>query len=98
LFSRVDAEVEQDGLGVADVQVAVGLGGSGDDPRIALFGDVGRDNIADEVGGSGRGCDGLERAINGKLRNPAVRCNAAISEARTGRPNGWVRKISFAFV
>ena len=46
-----DAEVEADRLGVADVQVAVGLRRkSGDDPRIAMLGHMGCNDVADEVG------------------------------------------------
>ena len=51
-----DAEVQADGLGVADVQVAVGLGREArDDLRVALFRDILRDDVADEVAGRGRG-------------------------------------------
>ena len=46
-----DAEVEADGLGVADVQVAVRLGRkAGVDLRILLLGDVRGDDVADEIG------------------------------------------------
>ena len=39
---------------MADVQVAVGLGReAGVDLRVFLLGDVGGDNVADEIGGSG---------------------------------------------
>ena len=46
-----DAEVEADRLGVADVQVAVRLGREArDDLGVATGGDVGGDDLADEVG------------------------------------------------
>ena len=54
-----DAEVQADGLGVADMQVAVGLGReAGNDLRVALRRDIGRNNIADKVTGNGRGMVG----------------------------------------
>ena len=49
-----EAEVDADGLGVADVEVAVGLGGKAglDDGVAVLFGaDVLGDDVAEEVGG-----------------------------------------------
>ena len=53
-----DAEVQADGLGMADVQVAVGLGReAGDDAVVAPFAQVGGDDVADEVaalGGRGK--------------------------------------------
>jgi len=46
-----DAEVEADRFGVADVQVAVGLGGeAGDDFRVALLADMRCDDITNEIG------------------------------------------------
>src|SRR5258708_18386684 len=55
-----NAEVEADGLGVADVQVAVGLGRKArDDLRVTLRGDIRRDDVADEVTRGGRGRAGL---------------------------------------
>src|SRR5947207_2976938 len=45
-----DAEIERDGLGVADVQVAVRLWREpGHDLRVPLRGDIGGDDVADEV-------------------------------------------------
>ena len=45
-----DAEVEAHGLGVADVQVAVGLGRkAGDHLRLPAGRQVGADDVADEV-------------------------------------------------
>jgi len=50
-----DPEVEADRFGVADVQIAVGLRRKArDDPRIAFFRDVLRDDVADEIAGLGR--------------------------------------------
>ena len=56
-----DAEVEADGLGVADVEVAVGLRReAGDDARRRALAQVGGDDLADEVAALGaesvRGC------------------------------------------
>ena len=51
-----EAEVDADGLGVADVEVAVGLGGKAglDDGVAELFGaDVLGDDVVEEVGGGG---------------------------------------------
>ncbi len=49
-------EVEADRLGVADVQVAVGLGReAGRDPGVPAGGQVGVDDVAEEVGALGRG-------------------------------------------
>ena len=46
-----DAEVEADGLGVADVEVAVRLGGkAGDDGLVPALAKVGGDDLTDEVG------------------------------------------------
>ena len=46
-----NAEVEGDRLGMADVQVAVGLGRKArDDLGVPAGGDVGGDDLADEVG------------------------------------------------
>ena len=51
-----DAEVQADRLGVTDMEVAVGLGReSRDDLGVAFFGDLGRDEVADKIGGCGRG-------------------------------------------
>jgi hypothetical protein len=51
-----DAEVEADRFGVADVEVAVGLGWkAGVDLGILLLRDVGGDDVADKVGRRGRG-------------------------------------------
>ena len=52
-----DAEVQADRLGVADVQVAVGLGREPRDDGVdAPIGQVGGDDVADEVAALGRGC------------------------------------------
>ena len=49
-----DTEIEADGLGMAEVQVAVGLGREPrDDPRMAFLGDVAGDDVADEVARGG---------------------------------------------
>ncbi len=51
-----EAEVDADGLGVADVEIAVGLGGKAglDDGVAEFFGaDVLGDDVAEEVGGGG---------------------------------------------
>src|SRR5262249_43873770 len=49
-----DAEVQADALGVADVQVAVRLGGEArDDALVPPAPQVVRDDVADEVGGGG---------------------------------------------
>ena len=49
-----DPEVEADRLGVADVQIAVGLRREArDDPRIAMLRDMLRDDVADEIAGRG---------------------------------------------
>ena len=46
-----DAEIQADRLRVADVQIAVGLGREArDDLADAAGGDVGRDDVANEVG------------------------------------------------
>src|SRR6185503_3481523 len=53
---RRDPEVQADRLGMADVEVAVGLGReAGDGRRDATGGDVGGDDLADEVAPLGRG-------------------------------------------
>jgi hypothetical protein len=65
-----DAEVEADGLRVADVQVAVGLGReAGDDLGVAFLRDVARDDVTDEVTGGGRGCGGLGGHSGQRRRN-----------------------------
>ena len=54
-----EAEVDADGLGVADVEVAVGLGRKAglDDGVAVLFGaDILGDDVAEEVGGGGAAC------------------------------------------
>jgi hypothetical protein len=51
-----EAEVEADGLGVADVEVAVGLGretGLDDGVAVAFGAEVLGDLLAEEVGGNG---------------------------------------------
>src|SRR5207249_11837511 len=50
-----EAEVQANRLGVADVEVAVGLGGEPrDDPAAAAGGDVLVDDLADEIAEAGR--------------------------------------------
>ena len=65
--SRGDAEVQADRLGVADVQVAVGLGReAGADRRVLAAGEVLANDLADEVvlfrGGGGSGAGGVRRS------------------------------------
>ena len=49
-----DAEIEADGLGVADVQVAVGLGRkAGHNPAVLARGQVVGDDLADKIQGTG---------------------------------------------
>ena len=50
-----DAEVEADGFGVADVELAVGFGRkAGVNEGIALFGQMRGDDVPNEIGGGGR--------------------------------------------
>ena len=59
---RGDAEVEADRLGVADVEVAVGLGREArDDASVPPAAQVGGDDVADEVGALGGSFDAQRR-------------------------------------
>ena len=51
-----EPEVQANGLGVADMEIAIGLRREpGDDFGVALFGDVARNDVADKVAGRGNG-------------------------------------------
>ena len=76
-----DAEVEADGLGVADVEVAVGLRReTRDDLRVAFLGNMGRNDVADEIGGRGSGGGG--RRLGHK---EAARMAATLGGRQCGR-------------
>ena len=90
-----DAEIEADGLGVADVQVAVGLGReTRDDLGVTLFRDMLRDDVADEIARGRRGGLGV---LNG---HNAANCGTDGREATmqfrkkpVGRPASDALKI-----
>src|SRR4029079_6750636 len=88
-----DPEVQADRLGMADVEVAVGLGreagNRGGDPS---GGDVGRDDLADEVAPLGRGW-----GLGDHARAPSTWTGgvAAHADGRTTLPEGvgWRARI-----
>src|SRR5262245_9666697 len=74
-----DAEVEADRLGMADVQVAVGLGRKAGDNRLLPAGlEVGLDNIANEI---------LPRLAGLNCRHDSCSLSAATSSLPRGRPS-----------
>jgi hypothetical protein len=87
-----EAEVDADGLGVADVEVAVGLGGkAGLDLGVAvLFGaHILGDDVAEEVGGGK-----TENMAEGFLRQ-AWRMRAKAADRGRGRP--WFQRAAARF-
>ena len=84
-----DAEVQADRLGVADVQIAVGLGREPgiDPPAMFARAVVLADDLADEVGGGGRGGG---RAIGAHL-SVSVLCSIGIRLRPPARPHARSR-------
>ena len=93
-----DAEVEADGLGVADVEVAVGLGREAGDRRRDPAGrDVGGDDLADEIAPlrgvrrAGIGCCGPRVRRGAEIDAHGAECcrSQPPGTGRPGQPNSW---------
>ncbi len=68
-----DPEIQRDRLGVADMEVAVGLGRkAGDDGRIPPGGDIRRHDVADEIAPCFR-CRGFRHLVPVRLPPPSSR-------------------------